>query len=581
MKKFDFSVLIAELQKLVQRFPFVVFSVLGLTAVFLADINDWDKNIEPGVYVFFIYAILVTFSVALATERRYSTVLKSLVSLVAIALLAIYAFTLPDKLSENQILQHVILGVIFFITLFVIAFFRKDNDENFWEFGKRNIVRMVLAYVFSGILMGGLTLAVISLQELFSIQMSDKVFQNLAVFCLFLFSVIYYLMHVPGIEEKYSLQIDFSKALKFLSMYILIPVLGLYLVILYVYMFKIIASWELPNGWVTTLISVLGLIGFLTIIILYPMIKSRENKLINFLGKYFPLMILPLLILMSVAIFRRIDDYGLTINRLYAVRLNVWLYGVSIFLFITASRYPKWILISLLAIALVSTWGPLNSFVVTKNMLLTSWTNNLEKAGLYKDNQIVLPDSGYVATEKVDYKRIVDVYTYLRDNFGKEVFHPYFPSQKDEKLSSAMLSLNKLKKEIPKSKSEDEGFTTGYFRLKNNFNVTDVPVASQMLSISWNKFREENRSDPADSLKVDMKNNVLIVQYKQNSVKIPLDQFVNQLIFNSLQQGTMAEGTIAEKNYKLIIQEINFNYFSESRTLKEVTNIDALIFVNK
>lgn len=579
MKKIDFSVLIAELKKLVQRFPFVVFSVLGLSSIFLAEINDWNKDIEAKVYVFFVYATFLTFSIALATERTLSKLMRNLISLVVLGLLAWYAFSLPDVLIYNLDIQHIILGLILFMTLFVVAFFRKNNDDNFWEFGKKNIVRMVLAYVFSGILMGGLSLAVLSLQELFSIEMSDKVYQNLAVFCLLIFSVFYFLMHVPGVEEKYKLKIDFSKPLKFLSLYILIPVLGLYLIILYIYLIKIIVAWELPNGWVTTLISVLGLIGLLTIIILYPVIKSKENKLINFLGKYFPLMIIPLLILMSIAIFRRIDDYGLTANRLFALRLNIWLYGISIFLYITASRHPKWILISLLAVALVSTWGPLNSFVVTKNILLSSWTENLEKAGLYKNNQVILPDTTYKPVAEVDYNRIVDVYTYLRDNYGENVFHPYFPSKIDKKLSAGIYSLNKFKKDsvlydFPKWQSRS-------FRIKYDLNVTEVLSNADMLVIYWNKQKDDITSDPFDHLKVDVAKNIMFVEFKNKSMQIPLNQFVNELISVNKTEGNISDGTFEGIGYKLIIQEVNFTYSTVDFTVKEITDLNALLFIKK
>ena len=36
---------------------------------------------------------------------------------------------------------------------------------------------------------------------------------------------------------------------KVLGLYILLPILAIYTVILYGYLIKIIATWELPNGW--------------------------------------------------------------------------------------------------------------------------------------------------------------------------------------------------------------------------------------------------------------------------------------------------------------------------------------------
>jgi len=77
----------------------------------------------------------------------------------------------------------------------------------------------------------------------------------------------------------------------------------------------------------------LALGGFLSMMILYPLRLQSENKVVTYFSKYFPVIIFPLLILMTIGIFRRFDDYGLTINRGYVFLLNLWLYGICIYLF--------------------------------------------------------------------------------------------------------------------------------------------------------------------------------------------------------------------------------------------------------
>jgi hypothetical protein len=79
--------------------------------------------------------------------------------------------------------------------------------------------------------------------------------------------------------------------------------------------------------------------------------------------------ILPLLVLMTVGIVRRVSDYGLTINRCYILLANLWFYGIYIYLFLVRGRRVKWILISLVAIALVASAGPWSMSNVTRRSI--------------------------------------------------------------------------------------------------------------------------------------------------------------------------------------------------------------------
>ncbi|WP_461252226.1 DUF4153 domain-containing protein, partial [Treponema sp. R8-4-B8] len=115
---------------------------------------------------------------------------------------------------------------------------------------------------------------------------------------------------------------------------------------LYVYLFKIIAAWELPKGLVSWLVSSLACVGFLTTWILYPARMEGKNKTVVYMSRGFGLIMLPLLALMTVGIFRRVDDYGITVLRGYLIVINIWLYGVCVYQFITKARRVKWIIIS-------------------------------------------------------------------------------------------------------------------------------------------------------------------------------------------------------------------------------------------
>ena len=80
--------------------------------------------------------------------------------------------------------------------------------------------------------------------------------------------------------------------------------------------------------------------------------------------------------LMTVGIVRRFSDYGITINRLYLITLNLWFYFVCITLFITKARRINWITISFSLIFLLTSAFPINYFSITRHYM----ESHIEKA---------------------------------------------------------------------------------------------------------------------------------------------------------------------------------------------------------
>ncbi|HRZ97756.1 MAG TPA: DUF4153 domain-containing protein, partial [Paludibacter sp.] len=350
MKKISLKEWGDKIQSVALRFTFPVFFIIGLSVLFFIQINQKDADIKERLWIFFGLAIPLSIAVTLFSEDYKNKMLRAGLNLLATAILVIYAFTMPAKLFEYHYYQVITLGIVFSLSSFVVSFFRKESDISFWEFSKTTVLQLIIAFIFSQVLMLGLSLAILSLDKLFNINISEKVYGNLAVICYALFAPIYFLANVPDEFEKRKQEFRYDKFLKMLGLYIMLPILALYTIILYVYAIQIVAKWELPNGWVTWLVSVLALGGFLCMMIVFPL-RLQANKIAVFVSRFFPVILFPLIILMTVGIFRRFDDYGLTINRAYVFLLNFWLYGICIYLFITQSRHLKCIVITFSVIA--------------------------------------------------------------------------------------------------------------------------------------------------------------------------------------------------------------------------------------
>jgi hypothetical protein len=365
MKTFSLISVLNSLQVVVKRFPIALLLLFGVAVLSWLEFNHQISGgyyVPFNLWVFCVGGTLVGITAALGVEhfalREWK---KYLLTLVCVLLWGVYCLFLPYEDGQVHFdlgLQIFILGAVFVASAFFISFLKKNQDAAFWGFSRSAVMRLCEAVLFGGIIYVGLIVALGAIKTLFDVPVSEKCYVVLAIFCGELFAPIYFLATIPSKTEKFQADLSFPKVLKTLGLHILLPILGIYILILYAYLIKIIALWELPNGWVSILVSILAIGGLLVILILYPVWLTKENRVVNLFTRYFGLLILPLLVLMSVGIFRRIADYGITINRCYILLLNLWFYGIFIYLFLTKSLHIRWIAISPTVILLLASIGP-------------------------------------------------------------------------------------------------------------------------------------------------------------------------------------------------------------------------------
>lgn len=424
MKRFNLKSMVPSLVGAWNRFYIVVVFVLVLAVMSLLEINSSSFEQPFNVWSFFILGAVSMLSVSLFYGFMQTVWSKVTLIAVVLAIIAIYSFLFFNSTVDWELQQFgAIMGSVV-LSLFFVLYFRPNTDKSFWVFAENNAREFVSILIYAAVFYGGLALAVFAVEELFSVHVNDKVYGNLAMICFQLLAPIFFLTAITPKELYYSNSLKQHHFLRILGLYILLPVLGLYLLILYVYLFKIIISWQLPTGWVTSLVSILALGGFFAKFLLFPLSK---NKVVSLLNKYFSLLLLPLIVLMSVGLLRRIDDYGLSINRLYVLVFNLWLYGVSFYLFFTKSKSLRWIVISFSIVLFVSSVGPWSVFAITKQAIEKDIKTILIDSKLLVNgklientrNKLQIPDSVVVQlSDKVEYY----VRYYGIENW-KETFH--------------------------------------------------------------------------------------------------------------------------------------------------------------
>jgi len=578
MKKLSLQVMISRFRQVLLRFPFSLSFIVGFSVLCFMSIQRVNVDIQERLWAFFGLSTLLNVAATLYLEDLKNSLQKVSLNLLLMIIFAVYCFTLPEKLMEYQYYQLFSLGLVFALAAFFISFLHKNSELPFWNFSKQSIIQLIITMVFAAVLYGGLGLAILSLDKLFKIEISSKVYGHLAVFSFVLFAPTYFLSNIPDKIEKRKQEFTFEKIIKIFGLYILLPILAIYTLILYVYLVQIVIKWQLPNGWVSTLVSVLGLGGFLCMLILHPLYLSNKNKVVDVFVKLFPVLLFPLLVLMSVGIYRRIADYDLTINRLYVMILNLWFYGISIYLLISKAKQVKWIVISFATITFLSSIGPWSVFSMTRNSLTTQLEKQLTVLHMLKDGKITPKQTQQKDTATV--QRAAETVRYMVLTYGAESMQPYFSnSLKNKHVYDILEQMNLNTNDIDVNR---------YFHLylENDsciFNTDSYPVF-----VNLNVFNSESNTDRAKNicensqLKVEFRNGDLLVTnklIKNVTYTIPLRNKIKSLLKYNIEKINSPEKmTLKTGNYKLILKTVSGKRNATKEGI-EFSNFDAYLFL--
>jgi hypothetical protein len=360
-----------------KRFPIAIGFNALLTLVLLYNLwNDsWDNKLSATSIYYLSVGFLLSLSLKIWNEEVKN---KTITRVTAIALHtilfidALYLYFNQDMASSWTEIGLARTSAICALcaSMTILPFYREKNDIAAWNFTLLSIGYWGLAVVISHLMLGGISLLMSSLESLFNLHIHYKLYTTTWVICATFLSPILFLGLLPYGEKKTNrvpISVVFiNKTIR----YLFLPLLCLYLAVLYVYATKILIAQELPNGWVSKLVSAL-MAGCIAIQFwLYPSVQQKSNWLEKQIVRWLPILTLPLLFLMTLGIARRISDYGITINRLYLSALNAWFYIVCIGLIINKGKRIHWIPLSFATVFLLTSILPVNFTSITRNTLL-------------------------------------------------------------------------------------------------------------------------------------------------------------------------------------------------------------------
>lgn len=381
------------LQSIVQRFPLTLFFTIAscLSLIYLN--HDLSNGGEMKGFEFFLMFYPLTATILSLTLHLWTEDMRQRLKawgwqggLHALWLaLCIYWATEYELSIGQSIAAGTCVGAML-VGWFTLPFAKQANDRPAINFLIRLMGSGIIATGTSLVLFLGILLLLQSFKYLFNMDIEETLYTDTATVCFTLVAPLLFMFQLPKDEQKYSqynwLQHKFGNGI---IHYLLIQLHLAYVITLYLYAAKILVTWELPNGWVSTLVSVLMLLTVIILFLLYPIHQQDHIKPVDRLAvRYLPIIVLPLLVLMSVGIGRRFSDYGVTIQRLYLLLFNLWCYAVCIGLIVCRSRKVMWVAWSFVAILLLVSVFPVNVSSFTHNRLQKQVRELLAKHNMTK-----------------------------------------------------------------------------------------------------------------------------------------------------------------------------------------------------
>ena len=319
---------VPDISAVIARFPIAVTLMAAFTLKYIfIDKSRWDDELGR-LMAGLIISAYVSVSITLAGEannrsKRY--VLQALVSAVIIALI-----WFSEILRLNIAMA---VGAVLLLLGNMVIWRKARNDLHVWDFTHKLWTGAIFATFGSIIFLAGVMAIQAALKSLFGLRI-DYLNEHLILpIGLGFLAPLYWMSTLPAVNESYEELYEtpgfVSKAVAFLGTWLLAPLTLIYAAIILAYGVKIILAGSLPKGEIAQLVTPFLIVGTLTWLLLEPPFVKTKFLAKIFRKFWFPISI-PAALLLAIAVFTRVSEYGLTPERIALIFAVLWALGLGV-----------------------------------------------------------------------------------------------------------------------------------------------------------------------------------------------------------------------------------------------------------
>jgi len=424
------------------RFPLSIVCSLylfGLMVLVIHDIVDIDKQLDifgqqfvlaACGYLWFVNSRLIASGLGWNMLREYA---------LGMAVFALLAWQVFMREGESLLWLLVPLFGALFLSISSAPFLKRRDDDAVWGFSV-HLYHGALFAALAGVLWGGgISISLVSIEYLFRADIPSELYGDIWSACLLVLAPLYALTYANDPEHFLQPDLDLSVYENFIVQRVLAPLVTAYLLILYAYFIKIGIEQELPRGQLSYLVSGFGCVGVLTYFLGWAQ-REQGGALLRFLQRiFFPALIIPVA-MQALALYQRVDQYGLTEARYYVAVSVVWLGGLAVAF--TVARPPvKALFLSPALLLVIAAIGPLSATSLSVN----NQFNRLQT--LLESNELLQSGELQAARETVpfnDRKSISSILRYLDRRNQLDRLDPWLPMRDEGKEEYTVYEIGEL-----------------------------------------------------------------------------------------------------------------------------------------
>jgi hypothetical protein len=313
---------------------------------------------------------------------------------------------------------------------------RGESNDNLWLFNHRLWLGALLAGVGAGLLAAGLVAIHETIKLLFGLTLSPLAPEYILTVCLGIVAPVSFLAFAPrsftdpitALERS-----DFTmRAPAALVKFVLVPLLLIYTAILYAYAAKIALAWELRKGTLGSMVVGYLFVGAATLLLGYPT-RETGGPLVSVFWRYWVWLAALPVALLFIAVWRRIDDYGLTEQRYLMALIGVWALILAAFRLVQGARFDLRLVPGVLAVLLLAaSLGPGGAIGLSVLSQKAELASILSAKGLLVDGKIVPRGEGAAENplgEQAARARAIE--WYLNTHHSLRLLAPWFEGHPD------------------------------------------------------------------------------------------------------------------------------------------------------
>jgi len=399
------------------RFPMAILASLLAFGVILF-LNHGHpsltlKNTLLPINYIWLFALFGNVAWTLHCENQRKRLWPA-IGLLCLPLLCAYFF-FPDDMKNllPEFWCAYWCAVICLIFLLLSLVGRRDRSPSVQRVGWMILMTVLMATLSAMVLVGGINLAIFSVEKLFNVPVDNDVYMDMFFCGLFLIGPFTAFVWLPRKGESYP---EIPRWLRGAARILLIPICVVYALILYGYIGKICVVRQWPDGGVALPTFAFAAVGGLVYFILRQQEDGEKAKWAAWFCRWFPAILLPLSMVLLLAMRIRIVEYGFTIMRAAGGYLSLWILGLSLWYTIRPRCSEWWIGVTLCALAGSVVFGPISLNAVTLRSQQGRLNQALDTLGVWERPE----GAEHITLDKKQNMQLTSRIRYLCRSYGKE-----------------------------------------------------------------------------------------------------------------------------------------------------------------